>query len=122
MSTARKPFFFEKKKQKDFYLLAAEPVTGIKLKSTRDAVTHVGGGEGVLFWTRDLRDSHFHDERAAKQESKRFFFEKKKQKTFIPWLLASRCRARSGRSGLTARVKKFFASFFQKRSACFLSC
>jgi hypothetical protein len=49
----------------------------------------------------------------VKKESKRFFFEKKKQKTFT--LLVSVRPTDSGPKG-----QKFFASFFQKRSACFL--
>jgi hypothetical protein len=43
---------------------------------------------------------------------KRFFFEKKKQKTFIYWGI---CRWRC----LGPKERKFFASFFQKRSAFF---
>jgi hypothetical protein len=46
------------------------------------------------------------------RQSKRFFSEKKKQKTFAP--------AGVGNAGAPARSKrKFFASFFQKRSAFF---
>jgi hypothetical protein len=43
---------------------------------------------------------------------KRFFFEKKKQKTFAP--------AGAGTSRANAHImQKFFASFFQKRSTFF---
>jgi hypothetical protein len=46
------------------------------------------------------------------KQGKRFFFEKKNQKTFAP--------GGSDTAGARARNKqKFFASFFQKRSACF---
>jgi hypothetical protein len=41
------------------------------------------------------------------QGRKNFFFEKKKQKTFIHWTRRSDRRR--------AKVQKFFASFFQKR-------
>jgi len=40
-----------------------------------------------------------------------FFFEKKNQKTFVPW------RTPVERLGL--KYQKFFAAFFQKRSPCF---
>jgi hypothetical protein len=45
----------------------------------------------------------------TKEESKDFFFEKKKQKTFAPWagLLAE---------GPQPKGQKFFGSFFQKRT------
>jgi len=46
------------------------------------------------------------------KEGKRFFFEKKNQKTFGP----------AGCGGAVAKARneqKFFASFFQKRSAFF---
>jgi hypothetical protein len=46
------------------------------------------------------------------KESKRFFFEKKKQKTFANWA--------SGGETSTDKDQKFFASFFHKRSAFFL--
>jgi hypothetical protein len=47
------------------------------------------------------------------KERKTFFFEKKNQKTFGP--------GGAGSTVATTRSKqKFFASFFQKRSACFL--
>jgi transcriptional regulator with XRE-family HTH domain len=46
--------------------------------------------------------------------SKRFFFEKKKQKTFDLSSVLGRARANAGEE------QKFFASFFQKRSACLL--
>jgi hypothetical protein len=45
--------------------------------------------------------------------SKRFFFEKKKQKTFTSF--GAEYPPRKCLNG-----QKFFASFFQKRSACFL--
>jgi len=45
------------------------------------------------------------------EESKRFCFEKKKQKTPPGW-------SPDRPTGL--QWEKFFASFFQKRSACFL--
>jgi hypothetical protein len=48
----------------------------------------------------------------AKQVSKKFFFGKKNQKTFIPGVAS----VASGRF----KNKKFFASFFQKRSASLL--
>jgi hypothetical protein len=51
-----------------------------------------------------------------KQGSKPFFFEKKKQKTFIPLHFASRCTLRGCQSGFTAIREKFFGSFFQKRT------
>jgi len=54
------------------------------------------------------------------QESKRFFFEKKKQKTFIPWHSASRRNLRGCQSGFTAIKEKFFASFF--KMTCLLPC
>jgi len=52
-----------------------------------------------------------------KEVSKRFFFEKKpvraaKQKTFANWA--------TGGETSTDKDRKFFASFFQKRSAYFL--
>jgi hypothetical protein len=47
----------------------------------------------------------------ARQERKDFFFEKKKQKTFLPAVRASR--------NARASMQKFFGSFFQKRT-CFL--
>jgi len=48
-----------------------------------------------------------------KEESKNFFFEKKKQKTFIN--LGQRLFHQHG-----INYQKFFASFFQKRSSCLL--
>jgi hypothetical protein len=48
------------------------------------------------------------------KESKHFFFEKKKQKTFDPAVRASR--------NARARVQKFFGSFFQKRTPSFAKC
>jgi hypothetical protein len=47
-----------------------------------------------------------------KEVSKRFFFEKKKQKTFAPGPCSFQRQWPS--------LQKFFASFFQKRSAYFL--
>jgi hypothetical protein len=44
------------------------------------------------------------------KKSKHFFFEKKKQKTFT---------AGHGRDRAVGEDQKFFASFFQKRSASF---
>jgi hypothetical protein len=44
------------------------------------------------------------------REEKRFFFEKKKQKTFGPW---GRWRGRAS----ARRCKSFFASFFSKKEA-----
>jgi len=46
---------------------------------------------------------------ARSKESKHFFFEKKKQKTFDPAVRASR--------NARARVQKFFGSFFSKKNA-----
>jgi hypothetical protein len=54
-------------------------------------------------------------------ESKRFFFEKKNQKTFV---LAGVALGKAGASSPGLKEQKFFASFFQKRSAslpCFLA-
>jgi hypothetical protein len=45
----------------------------------------------------------------VKTESKRFFFEKKKQKTFTNWA--------TGGATSTDQDQKFFGSFFQKRTA-----
>jgi hypothetical protein len=42
-----------------------------------------------------------------------FFFEKKNQKTFAPG-------GRGNGSATAPNEQKFFASFFQKRSACFV--
>jgi hypothetical protein len=47
----------------------------------------------------------------SEKYEKQFFFEKKNQKTFDPW---SRCRRHRA-----PKVKKFFGSFFQKRTAFF---
>jgi hypothetical protein len=47
------------------------------------------------------------------KERKRFFFEKKKQKTFPNWA--------TGAETSTVKDQKFFASFFKKRSASFLT-
>jgi hypothetical protein len=47
----------------------------------------------------------------ARERSKVFFFEKKKQKTFTLW--------RGVPAGAYARVQKFFGSFFQKRTASY---
>jgi hypothetical protein len=49
------------------------------------------------------------------EERKRFFFEKKKQKTFAK--LASAFPQR-----LSLNLSKFFGSFFQKRTAFFAAC
>jgi hypothetical protein len=46
------------------------------------------------------------------EERKRFFFEKKNQKTFV---LRARALPTPG-----SQEQKFFGSFFQKRTACFL--
>jgi hypothetical protein len=46
-----------------------------------------------------------------KQTKKAFFFEKKNQKTFAYWYPTA--------SASRLNFRKFFASFFQKRSACF---
>jgi len=43
------------------------------------------------------------------EERKKFFFEKKNQKTFGHW--------RTPLDRLSPNIQKFFASFFQKRSA-----
>jgi hypothetical protein len=52
-----------------------------------------------------------------RKQGKRFFFEKKNQKTFIRWSVPL------GSCGLQAaqRPEKVFASFFQTRSAFFLT-
>jgi len=51
-----------------------------------------------------------------KEGRKQFFFEKKNQKTFVYWL------ARSTSNWIAyANEQKFFASFFQKRSASLVS-
>jgi hypothetical protein len=47
---------------------------------------------------------------------KLFFFEKKNQKTFTNCIQQARQR---GQSGAALNRQKFFASFFQKRSAFF---
>jgi hypothetical protein len=54
---------------------------------------------------------------AAGLEGRKFFFEKKNQKTFIYFRLH---RARTSSLGVTRNSQKFFASFFQKRSSFFL--
>jgi hypothetical protein len=46
------------------------------------------------------------------KDSKVFFFEKKKQKTFI-------CMASASPDRLGSDLQKFFGSFFQKRTASF---
>jgi hypothetical protein len=46
-----------------------------------------------------------------KEVSKRFFFEKKKQKTFANWA--------SGCDTSTDKEQKFFGSFLQKRTSSF---
>jgi hypothetical protein len=43
-----------------------------------------------------------------------FFFEKKNQKTIVPWRMWP-----IATSGQRAQKQKFFASFFQKRSPSF---
>jgi hypothetical protein len=50
-------------------------------------------------------------------EGKHFFFEKKKQKTFIHY---GQHRRRPFGPKAARNGQKFFASFFQKRSACLL--
>jgi hypothetical protein len=53
-------------------------------------------------------------------KGKHFFFEKKKQKTFISSLLPKK---RQNWDGAYLQDQKFFGSFFQKRTACLLpSC
>jgi hypothetical protein len=48
---------------------------------------------------------------------KNFFFEKKKQKTFVNW-----CPAEGAQCQLTAaQCQKFFGSFFQKRTFLLLT-
>jgi hypothetical protein len=54
----------------------------------------------------------------VEEKSKNFFFEKKKQKTFTNCVQRA---SQMGQSGAARNRQKFFASFFQKRSAC-LSC
>jgi len=51
-------------------------------------------------------------------EGKHFFFEKKKQKTFMSSLLLPK---RQGENGSHPHNQKFFGSFFQKRTASFLN-
>jgi hypothetical protein len=48
-----------------------------------------------------------------RKERKDFFFEKKKQKTFIPYVPR---RASTRAFGVTGPEQKFFGSFFQKRT------
>jgi hypothetical protein len=45
----------------------------------------------------------------VRRKEKAFFSEEKKQKTFVRWVYA--------RWATYAKVKKFFGSFFQKRTA-----
>ena len=64
------------------------------------------------------------------KESKRFFFEKKKQKTFYPLCIASHWRVGCAKQHLLAspvspgnKVGKFFCFFFfKKRSASLRHC
>jgi hypothetical protein len=52
---------------------------------------------------------------AGSEVSKRFFFEKKKQKTFIPFGAEFRHELPQHKK----KGQKFFGSFFQKRTAFF---
>jgi hypothetical protein len=52
---------------------------------------------------------------AAAKVRKQFFFEKKNQKTFVLLAYAN------DTTGTYRSEEKFFGSFFQKRTACFLT-